>query len=221
MVNPKRQHHSPPLARVMGVGRQQHTPWLNVDNEIKEALDIQNKKLNIIIKNIPEDNNTCDNVLIQEIAAQLNIQPDISDCTRIGKDGENVPKPLRFKVGTLNNIVCNNFCMLLLYYIFNKLGANMFSLFIDINHVNRANKYLYQIITCICTIFHIECFLDCLSLHNLYHACIVCVIYGCFTFRHFDMFIFMLDNDIMLAVYVTNIECLKNKGISCYKFSII
>ena len=31
--------------------------------------------------------------------------------------------------------------MLLLYSIFSKLGAMMFSLFIDINHVNRAKNY--------------------------------------------------------------------------------
>ena len=43
------------------------TPWLNVDDKIKEALDIRNRKINIIIKNIPEDNNKCDDVLIQEI----------------------------------------------------------------------------------------------------------------------------------------------------------
>ena len=67
--------------------------------------------------------------------------------------------------------------MLLLYSIFNQLGAMAFSLFIDINHVNRANKYRYQIITYICTLlFHIELFLDCLSLQNLYHAYIVFVI---------------------------------------------
>ena len=41
------------------------TPQLNVDDEIKEAFDIKNSKINIIIKNIPEDNNKC--VLIQEI----------------------------------------------------------------------------------------------------------------------------------------------------------
>ena len=57
--------------------------------------------------------------------------------------------------------------MLLLYYIFSKLGAMMFSLFIDINHVNRAKKYQYQITTSLCTIlFHIESFLDCLSLQT-------------------------------------------------------
>ena len=51
-----------------------------------------------------------------------------------------------------------------------ELDAMMFSLFIDSNHVNR-------IITCIFTIlFHIESFLDCLSLQNLYHVCIVIVI---------------------------------------------
>ena len=67
--------------------------------------------------------------------------------------------------------------MLLLYYIFNKLGAMTFSLFIDINHVNRAKKYRYQITTCICTLlFHIEGFLDCLLLQNLYNAYIVFVI---------------------------------------------
>ena len=33
--------------------------------------------------------------------------------------------------------------MLLLYSIFNKLCEMMFSLLIDINHVNRVNKYLY------------------------------------------------------------------------------
>ena len=50
----------------------------------------------------------------------------------------------------------------------------MFSLFIDINHVNRAKKYRYQITTFLCTLlFHIESFLDCLSLQNLYHAYIV------------------------------------------------
>ena len=43
------------------------TPQLNVDDEIKEAFDIKNSKINIIIKNIPEDNNKCDDVLIQEI----------------------------------------------------------------------------------------------------------------------------------------------------------
>ena len=64
--------------------------------------------------------------------------------------------------------------MLLLYYIFNELGAMTFSLFIDIDHVNKAKKYLYQITICICTIlFHIESFLDCLLLQNLYHARIV------------------------------------------------
>ena len=41
------------------------TPRLNVDEDIKEALDIENRKINIIIKNIPEDNNKCDDVLIQ------------------------------------------------------------------------------------------------------------------------------------------------------------
>ena len=41
------------------------TPRLNVDDDIKEALDIENRKINIIIKNIPEDNNKCDDVLIQ------------------------------------------------------------------------------------------------------------------------------------------------------------
>ena len=67
--------------------------------------------------------------------------------------------------------------MLLIYYIFNELGAMTFSLFIDVNHVNRAKKYRYQITTCICTLlFHIEGFLDCLSLQNLYHAYIVFVI---------------------------------------------
>ena len=67
--------------------------------------------------------------------------------------------------------------MLLLYYIFNKLGAMTFSLFIDINHVNRAKKYQYQITTCICTLlFHIEGFLDCLSLQNIYHVNIVFLI---------------------------------------------
>ena len=66
--------------------------------------------------------------------------------------------------------------MLLLYFIFNKLGAITFSLFIDINHVNRAKKYRYQITTCICTLlFHIEGFLDCLSLQNVYHVYIVFV----------------------------------------------
>ena len=64
--------------------------------------------------------------------------------------------------------------MLILYSIFNKLGAMTFSLFIDIKHVNRAKKYRYQITTCICTLlFHIEGFLDCLSLQNLYRAYIV------------------------------------------------
>ena len=61
--------------------------------------------------------------------------------------------------------------MLLLFSIFNKLGAMTFSLFIDINHVNREKQYRYQITTCICTLlFHIEGFLDCLPLQNLYHA---------------------------------------------------
>ena len=42
-----------------------------------------------------------------------------------------------------------------------------FSLFTDINHVNEAKKYRYQITTCICTLlFHIEGFLDCLSLQT-------------------------------------------------------
>ena len=67
--------------------------------------------------------------------------------------------------------------MLHLYSIFNKLGEMTFSLFIGINHVNRAKKYRYQITTCICTLlFHIEGFLDCLSLQNFYHAYIVFVI---------------------------------------------
>ena len=67
--------------------------------------------------------------------------------------------------------------MLLLYSIFNELGAMIISLFIDLNHVNRAKKYRYQITPCIYTIlFHIEGFLDCLSLPNLYHAYIVFVI---------------------------------------------
>ena len=43
------------------------TPWLNVEDEINEALGIENRKLNIIIKNIHEYNNKCDDVLIQEI----------------------------------------------------------------------------------------------------------------------------------------------------------
>ena len=62
--------------------------------------------------------------------------------------------------------------MLLLYYIFYILGAMTFSLCIDIN---RANKYRYQITTCIiCTLlFHIEGFLDCLSLQNVYNVYIV------------------------------------------------
>ena len=67
--------------------------------------------------------------------------------------------------------------MPLLYSIFNKLGAMTFSLFIEINHVNRAKKYRYQITTCICTLlFHIEDFLDCLSLQKVYHVYIVFVI---------------------------------------------
>ena len=67
--------------------------------------------------------------------------------------------------------------MLLLYYIFNELGAMTFSLFIDINHVSKANKYRYQITTCICTLlFDIEGFLDFLSLQNVYHVYIVFVI---------------------------------------------
>ena len=67
--------------------------------------------------------------------------------------------------------------MLLLYSILNKLGAIMFSLFIYINHVNREKEYWYQITTCICTIlFHIEGFLDCMSLQNVYHVYIVFVI---------------------------------------------
>ena len=54
-----------------------------------------------------------------------------------------------------------------LYSIFNKPGAMMFSLIIDINNVNRAMKYLYQITTCICSLlFHIEGFVDCLSLQT-------------------------------------------------------
>ena len=63
--------------------------------------------------------------------------------------------------------------MLLLYYIFNKPGAMTFFLFIDINHVDRVKKYRYQITTCIilCTLlFHIESFIDCLSLQNIYHG---------------------------------------------------
>ena len=53
----------------------------------------------------------------------------------------------------------------------------MFSLFIDINIVNRAMKCLYQITACICTVlFNIESFIDCMSLQNLYHAYIVFVI---------------------------------------------
>ena len=67
--------------------------------------------------------------------------------------------------------------MLLLYSIFNKLGAMTFSLFIDVNHVSRAKKYRYQITTCICTLlFNIEGFLDCLSLQILYHVHTVFVI---------------------------------------------
>ena len=72
--------------------------------------------------------------------------------------------------------------MLLLYTIFNKLGARTFSLFIDINHVNRERKYRYQITTCVCTLlFHIEGFLDCPSLQTLYHVYIVFVIDGVVT----------------------------------------
>ena len=67
--------------------------------------------------------------------------------------------------------------ILLLYSIFNKLGAMTFSLFIVINHVNRVKKYRYQITICICTLlFHIEGFLDCLSLQNVYHVYTVFVI---------------------------------------------
>ena len=67
--------------------------------------------------------------------------------------------------------------MLLLYSIFNNLGVMTFALFIDINHVNRAKKYRYQITTCIYTsLFHIEGFLDCLSLQNIYHVYIIFVI---------------------------------------------
>ena len=61
--------------------------------------------------------------------------------------------------------------MLFLYSIFNKLGAMTVYLFIDINHVNRAKKYQYQIIICICTLlFHIDGFLVFLSLQNVYHV---------------------------------------------------
>ena len=69
--------------------------------------------------------------------------------------------------------------MVLLYSIFNHLGAMTFSLFIYINHVNRAKKYGYQITTMlwICTLLsHIEDFIDCLSLQNVYHVYIVFVI---------------------------------------------
>ena len=84
---------------------------------------------------------------------------------------------------------------ILLYYILNKLGAMTFSLFIDINHVNREKRYRYQVTTCICT----------LLLMSSYY------ILTCF---------FMLDNTIKLTVCVTNIECLLI-GVVCYKLSII
>ena len=45
--------------------------------------------------------------------------------------------------------------MLLLYSIFNKFGAMTFSLFIDINHVNRAKKYRYQITTYIYVLYYL------------------------------------------------------------------
>ena len=47
------------------------TPRLNVDDEIKEAFDIKKHKINIIFKNIPEDNNKCDDILIQEIKLHI------------------------------------------------------------------------------------------------------------------------------------------------------
>ena len=68
--------------------------------------------------------------------------------------------------------------MLLLYSIFNKLDAMTVSLFIDLNHVNRAKKvsvlnyYMYMYLL----LFQNEGFLDCLSLQNVYHVYIVFVI---------------------------------------------
>ena len=50
--------------------------------------------------------------------------------------------------------------MLLLYSIFNKLGAMTFSLFMYINHVNRAKKYQY-ITTCICTLLFLDFLIAC------------------------------------------------------------
>ena len=74
---------------------------VHVDVEIKEALEIENRKLNVVVKNMPNCNSEeteSDQQEFEKILQKLKVKVDIDSCTRIGKITDGRQQLLRVKL---------------------------------------------------------------------------------------------------------------------------
>lgn len=73
------------------------------DSEIKEALEIESRRSNLIFKNVPEDDVTSDADKVKDIISVLDVNNiDIESCVRLGQSGEN-KRLLRVKVKSIHD----------------------------------------------------------------------------------------------------------------------